>query len=162
MTIRPAVQADLPTISGIYEHARQFMRDTGNPHQWRDTNPTSAQTQQDLTDKCLYLAIDEDGVQGVFALIAGEDATYQQIDGAWLNDNPYATIHRVASAGNKHGILAACIAYATKQYADLRIDTHADNHIMQHLLARHGFTRCGIIRLANGEPRIAYHRTGTR
>ena len=29
---------------------------------------------------------------------------------------------------------------------------------MQHLLEKHGFSYCGIIYLANGDPRLAYQR----
>lgn len=38
----------------------------------------------------------------------------------------------------------------------IRIDTHSDNVIMHHLLAKHGCTRCGIIRLSSGAPRTAF------
>lgn len=38
----------------------------------------------------------------------------------------------------------------------IRIDTHSDNVIMHHLLAKHGFTCCGIIRLSSGAPRAAF------
>ena len=34
----------------------------------------------------------------------------------------------------------------------------ADNQIMQHLLEKNGFTRCGIIHVADGTPRIAYQK----
>ena len=40
----------------------------------------------------------------------------------------------------------------------LRADTHADNKIMQHLLEENGFTRCGIIHVEDGTPRIAYQK----
>ena len=40
----------------------------------------------------------------------------------------------------------------------LRADTHADNKIMQHLLEKNGFTRCGIIHVADGSPRFAYQK----
>ena len=33
--------------------------------------------------------------------------------------------------------------------------------IMQNLLEKHGFIRCGIIYVANGTPRIAYQRHNT-
>ena len=33
-----------------------------------------------------------------------------------------------------------------------------DNQIMQHLLEKNGFTRCGIIHVADGTPRIAYQK----
>ena len=40
----------------------------------------------------------------------------------------------------------------------LRADTHVDNKVMQHLLESEGFTRCGIIHVEDGTPRIAYQR----
>ena len=33
-----------------------------------------------------------------------------------------------------------------------------DNKIMQHLLEKNGFTRCGIIHVADGSPRFAYQK----
>ena len=41
----------------------------------------------------------------------------------------------------------------------IRSDTHADNKTMQHLIEADGFTRCGIIYIADGTPRIAYQWT---
>ena len=43
--------------------------------------------------------------------------------------------------------------------ATIRIDTHADNVIMHHLLRKYGFAMCGVIRLADGAPRTAYIKT---
>ena len=42
--------------------------------------------------------------------------------------------------------------------ANIRIDTHKDNLIMQHNIEKHGFTYCGIIYLASGDKRMAYQR----
>jgi len=42
--------------------------------------------------------------------------------------------------------------------ANIRIDTHKDNRIMQHNIEKHGFTYCGIIYLANGDERLAYQK----
>ena len=39
---------------------------------------------------------------------------------------------------------------------DIRIDTHADNVIMRHLLCKNGFSEVGTILLSNGSPRVAY------
>ena len=46
----------------------------------------------------------------------------------------------------------------TEHCQSLRADTHADNKIMQHLLEKNGFTRCGIIHVADGSPRFAYQK----
>jgi RimJ/RimL family protein N-acetyltransferase len=40
----------------------------------------------------------------------------------------------------------------------VRIDTHADNKVMQHVLEKRGFRRTGIIYLENGDPRIAFEK----
>ena len=85
----------------------------------------------------------------------------QSVNGAkrWvfvLNDAPYAAIHRVASAGKRKGVLQECLDYCSAKHQNLRIDTHFDNKIMQHLLEKYGFHRCGTIYLENGDPRIAY------
>lgn len=90
----------------------------------------------------------------------GVDPTYQVIeDGAWLNDTlPYGTIHRLASSGKSKGVASAVIEWCLEHCQSLRADTHADNQIMQHLLEKNGFTRCGIIHVADGTPRIAYQK----
>lgn len=41
----------------------------------------------------------------------------------------------------------------------LRIDTHPDNQVMKRLLIKLGFTRCGIIHVAQDNiPRIAFEK----
>ena len=52
--------------------------------------------------------------------------------------------------------MATAVAFARERINHIRIDTHEDNKIMQRAIARQGFSRCGIIHLANGSPRIAY------
>ena len=93
-----------------------------------------------------------------FALLPSPEPTYDVIDGAWLSDEPYGVIHRMASYPEVHGIFSTIIDYATSRFAHLRIDTHRDNHIMQHLIKKHGFTYCGIIWLEDGTERLAYER----
>ena len=76
-----------------------------------------------------------------------------------LNDTlPYGTLHRLASAGENKGIGKAVVEWCLEHCESLRADTHADNKVMQHLLESEGFTRCGIIHVEDGTPRIAYQR----
>ena len=71
-----------------------------------------------------------------FVLRGGADPTYDIIyDGKWPNDKPYATIHRIASSGEATGIMHTALQYALTLYDNIRIDTHRDNLVMQHLLA---------------------------
>lgn len=155
--IRLATHADLPAISDIYAHARSFMAANGNPVQWGTTYPAPELLEEDVRLGRLFVDTTDGRICGVFMFALGDDPTYAYIeDGAWLDNSPYGTIHRVASDGTTPGTLKRCVAFCRKQCAHLRIDTHADNHIMQKCIAKEGFTRCGTIYVEDGSPRIAY------
>ena len=99
-------------------------------------------------------------VEAYFAMLPSPEPTYDKIyDGAWLDDSlSYHVIHRIASYPDSHGIFRDIIRFASAMDSNLRIDTHADNHIMQHLIMEYGFSYCGVIYLADGSPRLAYQR----
>ena len=157
---RGARRSDLEQILEIYAHARKAMADSGNPTQWGDDFPPQELLEEDIDSNRLFLYVVNGQIEAVFAFILGADPTYQVIeDGAWLNDTlPYGTIHRLASAGKSKGVASAVIEWCLEHCQSLRADTHADNQIMQHLLEKNGFTRCGIIHVADGTPRIAYQK----
>ncbi len=153
--IRKAEPADLETILSIYAQARKFMAENGNPNQWGKTNPPQSQLTEDIGNGMLYV-IESDGIHGVFFFCVGEDPTYRRIyEGSWMRDTPYGVIHRIAGDGSG-GIVGAAVNFAKQQIQHLRIDTHEDNKVMQHVLEKHGFSRRGIIYIADGSPRIAY------
>lgn len=98
-------------------------------------------------------------ILGTFCFIQGEDPTYRTIyEGAWLDDEPYGVIHRMATGGKQKGVSAACLDWCSQRCDNIRVDTHNDNKIMQRILTKHGFQRCGIIYVQNGTERIAYQR----
>ncbi len=159
LTIRKAKREDLPRILPVFDRARAFMAANGNPNQWVGGYPSAELMLGEIDRGVCYLMEGEGMVQGTFCYIPGRDPTYDVIyDGAWPDDKPYATIHRLASAGHCHGVARACFDWCAAWGLPLRADTHADNHPMQHLLEQNGFVRCGIIHLASGSPRIAYAR----
>lgn len=154
--VRNALPEDLIRIEEIYAYAREFMRQTGNPNQWGNTNPPHEWLVDDIRRKLLHVIEDEEGIHGVFYFYIGEDPTYGSIeDGAWHSEKPYGTIHRIASDGSG-GILRTAVNFCAGLIDHIRIDTHHDNLVMQNAVDRLGFQRSGIIRLANGSPRIAY------
>ena len=156
--IRNAQKADLPRILEIYDRARRFMAETGNPNQWGKTNPPRETLEKDIEKQDLYVVCRENAICGVFFFSLEPDPTYQVIEeGSWLSDAPYGTIHRIASDGSG-GIFGLCLSWCLAQCAHLRIDTHQDNHVMQHVVEKHSFSRRGIIYIADGSPRIAYER----
>ena len=156
--IRTASAEDLPRIEEIYAYARRFMAEHGNPNQWGKTNPLHDWLGDDIEKKRLYVITDEKGIHGVFYFFIGPDPTYGEIeDGSWRHNGLYGTIHRIASDGSG-GILRAAVEFCFSRIDHIRIDTHHDNIVMQKAVAKLGFTRSGIIHLANGDPRIAYER----
>ena len=145
----------------IYEYAREQMKLNGNPNQWV-TYPHRDLLEKDIELDRSYVIEDEGRVCGTFVFIVGEDPTYKVIEGAWLNDDLYGTIHRIASDGTKHNIVGVAVDFGFEKVDNVRIDTHEDNKIMQKVLDRLGFTKCGIIYViddrSNHSPRIAYQK----
>lgn len=155
--ILPANQSDLDEIMKIYEIAKEYMKSTGNPNQWNGSYPERQMLETDIRRKQLFVCKNKDGVQAVFAFIIGDDPTYAYIeDGEWMNKRPYGTIHRIASRGEVKGLFRECLDFCLEQISNIRIDTHEDNKVMQHLLSRYGFRKCGIIYLQSGAKRLAY------
>ena len=182
-TIRHADIKDKKRIMQIYAYARKFMAENGNPNQWKNNEPSDKTIDNDIKNQELYV-IEESGlkennhmqndisydnnlddmycsgkIHGVFFFKIGKDSTYSVIeDGSWLSDDRYGTIHRVAGDGHIHGVLNMAVQFCEKKIKHLRIDTHNDNKIMQHVIEKNGFTRCGIIYVKDGSPRIAYEK----
>ena len=99
MEIRPTELKDLPLVMEIYDYARAFMRANGNATQWIDGYPSESFIRQEIEDGHSFVCTDEQGeILGTFCFILGEDPTYLNIyEGAWLNDEPYGVIHRMAT-----------------------------------------------------------------
>lgn len=158
MAIRTAELSDIEELLALYAYAREQMRQNGNPTQWGATQPSREILERDIKNRNLYI-IQEDGqICGAFAFLLGEEPTYQKIAGKWLNHYAYGTVHRVAGNGRCKGVFARCIAFCASIQPNIRIDTHADNWIMQRLLEKNGFARCGIVHVDDGSARIAYQR----
>ncbi len=158
MKIELAKKTDLDKLLEIYREAREFMKNSGNKTQWGDNKPSKETLERDIENKNLYKVVDFDEIVGAFALIYGEDKTYLEIDGKWLNDEPYATLHRVASSGKARGIMSEIIKFSEEKYENLRIDTHKNNHKMLDKIRENGFTYCGVIKIDDGSPREAFQK----
>mgnify|MGYP001130614277 CR=1 FL=1 len=159
--IRLATQEDLNALIDIFNHARKFMQENGNPNQWINGYPSSQIISEEINQKHCYVYQKEDGeILATFCFIQGEDPTYLLIEnGSWLNNDPYYVIHRLATAGKQKGMAKLCFDWCFSQCNNIRVDTHEDNKVMQHVLEKYGFIRCGIIYHHNGTPRIAYQKT---
>lgn len=157
--IRHTTTDDIPTLLALAEAGRATMRKTGNMEQWINGYPSLADFEDDIERRIGYI-IEEDGKPvAMFAFMPSPEPTYLKIyQGAWLNDEPYHVVHRLASLPNVKGIFDTVMEFAEPQTSNIRIDTHRDNVIMRHLMERHGFVYCGIVYMMNGDERVAYHK----
>ena len=160
ITIRHSLPKDLDAIIEIFHYARQFMKEHGNPNQWINGYPSAELILREITNGTNYVCENENGeIIGTFCFIPGEDPTYARIDdGNWLNNEPYYVIHRMATNGKQKGVADACLKWCFEHCNNIRVDTHHDNLVMQNILKKYGFRRCGIIYTHNGTSRIAYQR----
>ena len=100
MHIRKARQQDLHSIMKLYENARIFMREHGNPDQWGTAYPPQNMIEADICSGDLYVCTEDDAIEAVFFYKEGIDPTYLKIyDGQWKNDAPYGVVHRITSSG---------------------------------------------------------------
>lgn len=163
MEIRRSTEADFDKIMEIYEYARKFMAQNGNPNQWGPTKwPPAQLIHQDIASGTSYVCVHDRRIVGTFFFIQGEDPEpdYEIIeDGNWQNNGPYGVVHRIASDGSVKGTGKFCLEWACQQCDHLRIDTHGDNIVMQNLLRKMGFAHCGIIHVPeDNDPRLAYEK----
>ncbi len=168
MQFRKAEPADVPVLMSIYEEGRKSIRTFGID-QWQNGYPAEADVREDIALSRLWLICGDDGmICGVFAFIDDGEPTYDVIhNGVWLTGDThnYAAVHRVAvsMAARGTGSAGRMMAKAAEMAAEIgmtsvRIDTHEGNLAMRGMLEKNGFTCCGVIYLANGDPRVAYEK----
>lgn len=158
--IRKADAADLHDIMRVVQAAKAVMRTSGNMNQWIDGYPSEAVILHDIEAGGGFVVMDDGRTVGYFAFLPSPEPTYSGIEGGqWLDDVlPYHVVHRIASYPDAHHIFHDIMEYCSSADSNIRIDTHRDNTIMQHVVRKYGFSYCGIIHLANGDERLAYQK----
>ena len=158
--IREARLTDMAEIMKVMDAAKKIMRQSGNMYQWGEGYPSEAVITADMEKDGGFVVVDDDKIVGYFAFLKSPEPTYARIyEGKWLDDKqPYHVVHRIASYPDVHGIFSSIMDYCFSHDSNIRIDTHRDNKIMQHNIAKHGFIYCGIIYLASGDERLAYQK----
>lgn len=147
-------------IMDVFTAAKAIMRQSGNMLQWGEGYPSLEVVQSDIEKDGSYVIVEEGRIVAYFAYLPSPEPTYSKIyGGKWMDDiKPYHVIHRIASMHDVHGIFKNIMDFCFSLESNIRIDTHKDNHIMQHCIEKFGFSYCGIILLASGDERLAYQR----
>lgn len=165
---RTAHITDLPAMMKMVNEAKEGFR-SRNIDQWQKGEPNEQGLTEAIKKDLVHVLEESNEVLAMVTVVAGPEADYAVIDGAWLNDEPYFAFHRVCvSEAHKGKELAGSIfAYSEalakeKGVKNIRIDTHPDNLSMQRALAKNGYTFCGKITLCSGseagDPRFAYQK----
>ncbi len=157
MLIRKTTEDDLKYLDAIFATCRAYMVAEGNPTQWDENYPTAAVVANDIKVGCGYVCVKEqtNEVLGTFALSDYEPEYDRMRDGVWSYDEPYVVVHRMGTLPNQ-GAGKFIFAYLKENYPYIRIDTHADNKTMCHMLEKEGFKRCGVVTYEGYGDRITY------
>ena len=163
MIFRRATLHDLPTIYDILEGAIRRLGAMG-VDQWQHGYPNRARIEQDLAEGFGYVMEEEGRVVAYGAVILTGEEAYRAIEGQWLSDEEnYVVVHRLCVADEVVGqgfgrhFMEAVEQFSRGRVQSFRVDTHADNRVMQSLLPRIGFQCCGTIRI-DGRPFEAFEK----
>ncbi len=155
MNFRNATINDLDQIMVIINDAKLLLKKRGG-YQWNDISgyPNETDFTTDIKNNNLFVLVDGNKILGLETLIIGNEKNYDSIEGKWLTNSTYLTIHRIAISKeyyHKHIsklLIAKAIEYTkTKKIDSIRVDTHESNSSMINLLLSNGFIYCGIITL---------------
>ncbi len=158
-----AKDADIELCMSFIDEAREHQREQGFV-QWTEKSPCIDNIIDDIANRRGYLVTDNDIPFGYVCISFGIEGAYSSMEGSWLSDRPYAVIHRLAfgKSGRSKGASKEVFSFARKLchangVYSLRIDTHADNKKMRHIIEREGFAYCGTV-YYNGSPRMAFEK----
>lgn len=159
--IRKATYSDRDAIVEMYRNAATMLREDGID-QWQDGYPNIETLTHDIDAKTSFVYVEDKIILASGMISTMCEATYENIDGAWGYDEPYAVIHRfVVSSIHQRGGLGSQFLQAIETEIGMpyyRIDTHVQNKKMRRFLERNGYIERGEITLLNGSKRIAYDK----
>ena len=153
MMIRKGNLDDLQEIMTIILDAKELLRKSGS-RQWNlsDGYPNEKTIETDIINNRLYL-YEEEKIMGIIVIL-GHDENYDEIDGAWLDDKEYLSLHRLAVKKEFYGLgigiklLKFAEVYAEeKMITSIKVDTHELNIPMQKILEKTNYKYCGTITL---------------
>lgn len=158
-------------VAEIFEDAKVKFENDGT-FQWKGMYPNIDNFYNDLKNEIVIVYDDNFKILGTATIVLSIDNNYNQIDGRWLNDEVYISIHRIATRNGylKKGIASSLFKEAEKIALDkgirnIKIDTHLNNKDMRNLLVKLGYIECGIIMLLGRDDltkeervRVAYQK----
>nr|WP_312497855.1 GNAT family N-acetyltransferase [Enterococcus sp.] len=157
---------DLPALMELINQGIAALAAQGSPQWQNGYGPSEDKIRADILKQESYLLKSEGTIAAAAALVSGIDPVYTAIDGKWLGEGPYLSIHRVVVDPRFKGQrLSAKLLHALEEVArnegifDLRIDTYQANTAMQRNITTAGYTFCGHIEFPIPDgARLAYQK----
>jgi GNAT superfamily N-acetyltransferase len=163
MNLRLAILSDSNTIWEILQAAILQRKKDGST-QWQNGYPNEQTVLNDIQNGFGYV-VEENGLIIAYAAIIFDiEPAYVDIKGAWLSNQKYAVVHRVATAAALKGkgiatqlfLLIEKLAISKQTYS-IKVDTNFDNVPMLKILDNLNYTYCGEI-FFSGSSRMAYEK----
>jgi GNAT superfamily N-acetyltransferase len=163
MILRLATLVDASTIWEILQAAILQRKNDGST-QWQNGYPNEGTVASDIQQGYGYVIEENNMIIAYAAIVFGDEPTYEVINGAWLSNQSYVVVHRVATAPTLKGKGVATQLFllieklaADKNIFSIKVDTNFDNIPMLKIMDKLNYTYCGEI-LVSGFPRRAYEK----
>ena len=181
MSFRKSTFDDIDRILEIIEKAKAELKKMGLD-QWQKGYPNREVIESDVKKGISYVLeeIAENNenseekvsgkIVGTIVLSPEREEPYSKIEGKWItDDDDYVVVHRLAvdSDVKNKGLATKILEFSEgvcieNKILSLKADTHENNEPMKRLLAKNGFSFCGLIYLDRepdlGAKRIAYEK----
>lgn len=181
MNFRKSTFDDSDIILEIIEKAKAELKKMGLD-QWQKGYPNREVIESDVKKGISYVLEEtaennENSEEKVSGKIVGtivlspeREEPYSKIEGKWItDDDDYMVVHRMAvdSDVKNKGLATKILEFSEgvcieNKILSLKADTHENNEPMKRLLAKNGFSFCGLIYLDRepdlGAKRIAYEK----
>ena len=181
MNFRKSTFDDIDRILEIIEKAKAELKKMGLD-QWQKGYPNREVIERDVKKGISYV-LEETAennensgekvsgkIVGTIVLSPEREEPYSKIEGKWItDDDDYMVVHRLAvdSDVKNKGLATKILEFSEgvcieNKILSLKADTHENNEPMKRLLAKNGFSFCGLIYLDRepdlGAKRIAYEK----
>ena len=150
-----AQEKDLSLIMEIINDAKLYLKNQ-NSLQWNlpDGYPRREDLLKDIKNESCYLYLENNEIIGTMSILFTPDENYFEINGKWLTNDTYASIHRIAIKNTHHHkkigikmLLEAEEIVKQNNIYSIKIDTHKINIPMTKTIEKSGYTYCGVITL---------------
>ena len=163
MRLRKATEHEVEIAMNIINMAKTHLKEQGID-QWQNGYPDLSCIIRDIENEKGYFVEDDGVILGYLCVDYDGEPAYDNLNGEWSSDEKYVVVHRMAFNDKARGKGISNLVFTLVEdmsrergISYFRVDTDADNHKMQHILNKNGFSYRGTIWFDNSE-KIAFDK----